>query len=205
MNATLKFRAQPKIFQSGENFLTDGCADDFFLDSPRRAPFPSFSANNSGSPHLRPNRGAKPTATTGADGESGLLDRTDRGNYRRRGTDIVRVQQTRAVKGGRKQPSIYLSELGPRRMVTQLKWFISTVIVAVSGLAIIGVVIYTSTHSGDNGNIFRNTKREILNSLKPRVTGKPGSLKQTSTGYKAGQANRLLKWPDYPESYLRPG
>ncbi len=114
-----------------------------------------------------------------------MLDRTDRGDSRRRGTDLVRVQQTRAVKGGRKQPSIYLSELGPRRMVTQLKWFVSSVIVAVSGLAIIGVVIYTSTHSGDNGNIFRNTKREIINSLKPRVTGKPGSLKQTSTGYKA--------------------
>jgi murein DD-endopeptidase MepM/ murein hydrolase activator NlpD len=115
-----------------------------------------------------------------------LLDRTDRGDSRRRGTDLVRVQQTRAVsKGGRKQPSIYLSELGPRRVVTQLKWFISTIIVAVSGLAIIGVVIYSSMHGGDGGSVFRTLRRDTLNSLKPRVAGTPSSLKETSTGYKS--------------------
>ena len=81
-----------------------------------------------------------------------MLDRTDRGNSRRRGTDLVRVQQARAVsKGGRKQPSIYLSELGPRRLVMQLKWFISTIIVAASGLAIIGAVLYSSSHKEEGG------------------------------------------------------
>ncbi len=115
-----------------------------------------------------------------------MLDRTDRGDSRRRGTDLVRVQQTRAVsKGGRKQPSIYLSELGPRRVVMQLKWFISTIIVAVSGLAIIGVVIYSSMHSGGDGSVFRTLRRDTLNSLKPRVAGTPSSLKETSTGYKS--------------------
>jgi hypothetical protein len=54
---------------------------------------------------------------TGLIGDLSLLDRTDRGESRRRGTDLVRVQQTRTVsKGGRKQPSIYLSESGPRRV-----------------------------------------------------------------------------------------
>ncbi len=115
-----------------------------------------------------------------------MLDRTDRGESRRRGTDLVRVQQARAIsKGGRKQPSIYLSELGPRRVVTQLKWFISTIIVAVSGLAIIGVVIYSSMHGGDGGSVFRTLRRDTLNSLKPRAAGTPGSGKQASSGSKA--------------------
>ncbi len=115
-----------------------------------------------------------------------MLDRTDRGESRRRGTDLVRVQQARAMsKGGRKQPSIYLSELGPRRVVTQLKWFISTIIVAVSGLAIIGVVIYSSMHGGDGGSVFRTLRRDTINSLKPRKPGTPGSGKQASAGTKA--------------------
>ncbi len=67
----------------------------------------------------------------------------------------------------------------------QLKWFISTIIVAVSGLAIIGVVIYSSMHSGGDGSVFRTLRRDTLNSLKPRVAGTPSSLKETSTGYKS--------------------
>ncbi len=114
-----------------------------------------------------------------------MLDRTDRGDSRRRGTDLVRVQQTRAVsKGGRKQPSIFLSELGPRRFVTQLKWFISTIIVAVSGLAIIGVVIYSSMHSGDHESVFKTLRHDLNSAQKPRAASTPGSAKQTSTGYK---------------------
>jgi murein DD-endopeptidase MepM/ murein hydrolase activator NlpD len=117
-----------------------------------------------------------------------LLDRTDRGDSSRRGTDLVRVQQTRTIsKGGRKQPSIYLSELGPRRVVTQLKWFISTIIVAVSGLAIIGVVIYSSMHGGDSGSVFKVLRRDTLNSMKPRAVSAPGSTKQTSAGSKTAR------------------
>ena len=117
-----------------------------------------------------------------------MLDRIDRGESRRRGTDLVRVQQTRAVsKGGRKQPSIYLSELGPRRVVMQLKWFISTIIVALSGLAIIGVVIYSSMHGddGSSGSVLKTLRRDTLNSMKPRAAGKPTSLKETAAGTKS--------------------
>lgn len=89
-------------------------------------------------------------------------------------------------KGGRKQPSIYLSELGPRRVVTQLKWFISTIIVAVSGLAIIGVVIFSSMHGDDgSGGVLKTLRRDTLNSMKPRAAGKPSSLKETSAGTKS--------------------
>ncbi len=120
-----------------------------------------------------------------------MLDRSDRGDARRRGTDLARVQQTRALTkygrdpGGRKQaPAIYLSELGPRRVVTQLKWFVSTIIVAVSGLAIIGVVIYTSMHVGDGGSMFGAMRRAGFEAMKPRAASTPGSEKPVSIGLK---------------------
>ena len=125
-----------------------------------------------------------------------MLDRSDRGDSRRRGTDLVRVQQTRAVSkhgrdpAGRKQaPAIYLSELGPRRVVTQIKWLVSTVIVAICGLAIIGVVIYTSMHVGDGGSLFGAMRRASLQAMKPRTASTPGSEKPVSIGLKT---DRLL-------------
>jgi murein DD-endopeptidase MepM/ murein hydrolase activator NlpD len=120
-----------------------------------------------------------------------LLDRSERGEPRRRGTDLVRVQQTRnlAKHGrdafGREQaPAIYLSELGPRRFVTQLKWFVSTVIVAVSGLAIIGVVIYTSMNAGGDGSMFGAMRRASVEAMKPRAPGAPGLEKPVAIAQK---------------------
>jgi murein DD-endopeptidase MepM/ murein hydrolase activator NlpD len=114
-----------------------------------------------------------------------LLDRTDRGDSRRRGTDLVRVQQTRAVSkraSGKKQTSIYLSELGPRRVVMQLKWFVSTIIVAISGLAIIGVVIYSSMQGEDPASFFKRSLRP-MGTVK-RGTGLSASGQRISIGVK---------------------
>ena len=120
-----------------------------------------------------------------------MLDRSDRGDARRRGTDLVRVQQTRALSkhgrdpaGRKKAPAIYLSELGPRRVATQLKWLISTVIVAISGLAIIGVVIYTSMHVRDGGSMFGAMRRASLEAMRPRAASAPGLEKPVSIGLK---------------------
>lgn len=121
-----------------------------------------------------------------------MLDRIDRGEGRRRGTDLVRVQQTRPVsKYGRdpaarnQPPAIYLSELGPRRVVMQLKWFISTIIVAVSGLTIIGVVIYASMHVGDSGSTMFGAMRQAgLEAMKPRAGSTRGAEKPVSIGMK---------------------
>ncbi len=120
-----------------------------------------------------------------------MLDRSDRGEARRRGTDLVRVQQTRALSkhgrdpdGRKKAPAIYLSELGPRRVATQLKWLISTVIVAVSGLAIIGVVISTSMHGRDGGSVFGTMRRASLDAMRPRAASAPGLEKPVSIGLK---------------------
>ena len=107
--------------------------------------------------------------------EARLLDRPDWGNTRRRGTDLVRVQQTRAFSkhgrdsNGRKQlPAIYLSELGPRRAVKQFKWFLSTIIVGVAGLAIIGIAIYASMHIGDGSGMISAMKRAGREAMKKK-------------------------------------
>ncbi len=125
-----------------------------------------------------------------------MLDRSDRGDSRRRGTDLVRVQQTRSLSrygrdpGGRKKaPAIYLTELGPRRIATQLKWLVSTVIVAVSGVAIIGVVIFTSMHVRDGGGMLGAMRRASLEAMRPRAASTPGLEKPVSIGLKT---NRLV-------------
>jgi murein DD-endopeptidase MepM/ murein hydrolase activator NlpD len=117
-----------------------------------------------------------------------LLDRSERGEPRRRGTDLVRVQQARTLSkhgrdGGKQAPAIYLSELGPRRFVTQLKWLVSTIIVAVSGLAIIGVVITTSINVGRDGSLFGAMRRAPVEAMKPKAAsgpafGKPVAIAQ---------------------------
>lgn len=124
-----------------------------------------------------------------------MLDRNDRGEGRRRGTDLVRVQQARTLsrhgdKAARKRaPAIYLTELGPRRVATQLKWLVSTVIVAVSGLAIIGVVIYASMHVKEGGGVFGAMRTASLEAFKPKAANTPGPDKPVSIGLKT---NRLV-------------
>jgi murein DD-endopeptidase MepM/ murein hydrolase activator NlpD len=120
-----------------------------------------------------------------------LLDRSDWDNTRRRGTDLVRVQQTRTISrygrdaGARKQaPAIFLSELGPRRAVKQLKWFISTIIVATSGLAIIGIAIYASMHIGDGSGMIGAMRRAGIEAMKRRGDSTPGAEKPVAIGMK---------------------
>ena len=120
-----------------------------------------------------------------------MLDRSDRGEGRRRGTDLIRVQQTRALSrngrdsAGRKQaPAIYLTELGPRRVATQLKWLVSTIFVAVSGLAIIGVVISASMHVKDGSGVFGAMRNASLEAMRPRAANTPGEEKSVSIGLK---------------------
>lgn len=121
-----------------------------------------------------------------------MLDRSERGDARRRGTDLVRVQQVRAVSrngrqpSGRKQaPAIYLSELGPRRVMTQLKWFVSTIIVAVCGLAVIGIVIYTSMHIEDGSGMLGAMRRASLEAMKPKASGTLASEKPVAVAFKS--------------------
>ena len=141
-----------------------------------------------------------------------MLDRSDRGDSRRRGTDLVRVQQTRALSkhgrdpaGGKKAPAIYLTELGPRRVATQLKWLVSTIIVAVSGLAIIGVVIYTSMHvPGWRRHAGSHAARRPRGDEAPSCEHS-GLEKSCLDRLENRQAGRFLKGIDDQASDLRAG
>jgi murein DD-endopeptidase MepM/ murein hydrolase activator NlpD len=120
-----------------------------------------------------------------------LLDRPDRGSTRRRGTDLVRVQQTRALSkhradsnGNKQPPAIYLSELGPRSAIKQFKWFVSTIIVGLAGLAIIGIAIYASMHINDGTGMISAMKRAGREAMKKRGSSTAGSEKALAIGLK---------------------
>ncbi len=107
-----------------------------------------------------------------------MLDRTDRKPASRGSTDLVLVKQTRTAsrrgydKGDETSlPAIYLSELGPRRVLTKIKWFASTVIVALSGLAIIGIVLFTSLGIDDGSGVIGSMRRSGREAMKPKQSG----------------------------------
>lgn len=105
-----------------------------------------------------------------------MLDRPDQSFHRRPGGDLVRLQQARALtkpgpygaRSGQNLPAIYLSDLGPRRVVTRVKWLVSTLIVGFAGLCIIGVVIYASLKLDDGDGMIGAMRRASLEAMKPQ-------------------------------------
>ena len=123
-----------------------------------------------------------------------MLDRTDRFYARRRGTDLVRVQQTRAMSRrgresqARKQlPAIYLSELGPGRVAARLKWFVSTIIVAAAGISIIGIVMYASMRMEDGSGMIGAIRHAGLEAMKPKAGATHAEDKPVSVGTKTAR------------------
>ena len=68
-------------------------------------------------------------------------------------------------------PELYLRDAKARRLITRLKWFISTCIVGTAGLAIIGIAIYASTGIEDGSGVVGSLRRATLATFKPRETG----------------------------------
>ncbi len=66
---------------------------------------------------------------------------------------------------------IYLREAGGRRLISSLKWFISTCIVGAAGLCIIGVAMYASTDMNGRGGIVESLRRAGLDALRPKESG----------------------------------
>ncbi len=105
-----------------------------------------------------------------------MLDRPDSLLPRRPGGDLVRLQQARALskpgsyggKGDQNLPAIYLSDLGPRRIVTRVKWLVSTLIVAFASLCIIGIVIYASLKLENGDGVIEAMRRASLDAMKPQ-------------------------------------
>lgn len=104
-----------------------------------------------------------------------MLDRPDTSLPRRPGGDLVRLQQARAVakpgsfsgKSESNLPAIYLSELGPRRVVTRVKWLVSTLIVGFAGLVVIAIVIYASLNMDQGGGVIDTMRKASVEAMQP--------------------------------------
>ncbi len=68
-------------------------------------------------------------------------------------------------------PELYLRDAKARRLISRLKWFISTCIVGTAGLAIIGIAIYASTGIEDGSGVVGSLRSATLATLKPREAG----------------------------------
>ncbi|MBX2804980.1 MAG: peptidoglycan DD-metalloendopeptidase family protein [Hyphomicrobiales bacterium] len=68
-------------------------------------------------------------------------------------------------------PELYLRDAKARRLISRLKWFISTCIVGTSGVAIIGIAIYASTGIEDGSGVVGSLRSATLATLKPREAG----------------------------------
>jgi murein DD-endopeptidase MepM/ murein hydrolase activator NlpD len=90
----------------------------------------------------------------------------------------VRAVAKPKVPGKSSLPAIYLSDLGPRRIVTRLKWLVSTLIVGFGGLVIIGIVIYTSMNMKEGGGIFGAMRQASLDAMKPQQAAPPPITEQ---------------------------
>jgi murein DD-endopeptidase MepM/ murein hydrolase activator NlpD len=78
-------------------------------------------------------------------------------------------------------PSLYLGDGSARRLISRLKWFISTCIVGAIGLVIIGVAMYTTNNIEDGSGIVESMQRKLREAMKPKThnfiqetTARPG-------------------------------
>jgi murein DD-endopeptidase MepM/ murein hydrolase activator NlpD len=89
------------------------------------------------------------------------------------------------IPGGKGNlPELYLREAGARRLISSLKWFISTCIVGAAGLCVIGVAMYASTDINGGGGIVESLKRAGMEALKPKGAGNLIEDRPARTGEK---------------------
>jgi murein DD-endopeptidase MepM/ murein hydrolase activator NlpD len=113
----------------------------------------------------------------------------------RAGGNPRNLPQIYIPKGKGSLPEIYLRDAGPRRLISSLKWFISTCIVGAAGLCIIAVAMYASTDQHGNEGIFTTLTRVGREALKAKT---PGTLvavdpRDAKTGEKTDKAKTSTK------------
>jgi murein DD-endopeptidase MepM/ murein hydrolase activator NlpD len=88
-----------------------------------------------------------------------------------RRADIANLPQVyRASKSGA-VAKIYLHEPSGRRLISRVKWLVSTCIIGAAGLAVIGVVMYASMNIEDGSGMMSSIRREGLRALQPKQAG----------------------------------
>lgn len=78
------------------------------------------------------------------------------------------LPQVYAKKPSGSLTRIYLHDTGQRRLISRLKWIISTCIVGAAGLLVIGIVIYASMNIEDGSGMMSSIRREGLKALAPK-------------------------------------
>lgn len=68
-------------------------------------------------------------------------------------------------------PELYLRDANAKRLISRLKWFISTCIVGAAGLCIIGIAMYASTDMESGGGLVDSFRKAGLNAMKPKAAG----------------------------------
>lgn len=82
-------------------------------------------------------------------------------------------------------PEIYMREAGAKRLISSLKWFISTCIVGAAGLCIIGVAMYASTDmNGGTDSIMESLRRAGADAFRPKSAGNLIEDRPAKTGEK---------------------
>jgi len=89
-------------------------------------------------------------------------------------------------------PELYRREAGAKRLISNLKWFISTCIVGAAGLCIIGVAMYASTDMG-GGGIVESLRRAGIDALKPKSAGNLIEDRPAKTGEKTDKIKTNTK------------
>jgi murein DD-endopeptidase MepM/ murein hydrolase activator NlpD len=68
-------------------------------------------------------------------------------------------------------PELYMRDAKAKRLISRLKWFISTCIVGAAGVGIIGIAMYASTDIEDGSGMVGSLRSATLAAFKPREAG----------------------------------
>jgi len=90
-------------------------------------------------------------------------------------------------------PQLYLRGGSPRRLLSSLKWFISTCIVGVAGLCIIAVAMYASTDINNGDGILASLSRASRQAFKTKVPGNLIEDRPARTGEKTDKIKTSTK------------
>jgi hypothetical protein len=82
---------------------------------------------------------------------------------------VRNLPQVYTPAGKGRLPALYLGDGSARRLISRLKWFISTCIVGAAGLIVIGIAMYASTDIEDGSGMMASIRRAGLAALKPKI------------------------------------
>jgi murein DD-endopeptidase MepM/ murein hydrolase activator NlpD len=106
---------------------------------------------------------------------TGLLDRSSQISSLQNHRALVRQGRVRNLPqvyvpaGKGTLPELYLRNANAKRLISRLKWFISTCIVGAAGVCVIGIAMYTSTNMEDGTGVFGSFRRAGLDAMKAKA------------------------------------